>query len=297
MTMDDLIDRYLTFITVEKRLSKNTLDAYSRDLRRFANYLEKKGFKKFGLINEVTILSYIIHLNELGISSRSVARNIVTLRRLFGFLVHEKEISLDPMSNLESPMIFKRLPNVLSIDDIEAMIAKPDCKTHLGLRDFALIQLFYSSGLRISEMSDLTIDRVNLTQGYCIPLGKGSKERLVPIGRPAVDAIKEYLEHSRPLLARKRFCDGLFLSQLGKGISRKRLWEIIKGYAKEAGIKVNVTPHMLRHSFATHMLERGADLRSIQTMLGHADISTTEIYTHVSKTHLKELYKKFHPRS
>ncbi len=188
-------------------------------------------------------------------------------------------------------------PKFLSIEQVDLMLRQPDVKTTLGVRDHAILELFYASGLRISEMSGLTTDRINLQQGYCMPFGKGSKERVVPMGGEAIAAISMYLEEGRGKLAHGKLADELFLSRRGGRISRQRLWEIIKFYARKAGIKINVTPHMLRHSFATHLIERGADLRVVQTMLGHADIATTQIYTHVSRKHLQDLYKKFHPRA
>lgn len=295
--ISDRIDLYLTYLRVEKQLAANTLDAYGHDLRRFADFLSSKKITNAANVEESDILSYLIKLHEAKLTSRSTTRNLVVLRQFFLHLVREKEIEKDPTAQIEFPARWKKLPHFLSLDQVDLLLAAPDRRTTLGIRDHAIIQLFYASGLRISEMSTLTTDRINLEHGFVRPIGKGSKERVVPMGRQAIDAITEYLNDARPKLSGKKICDRFFLSMRGTGISRPRLWEIIKACAKKAGIKINVTPHMLRHSFATHLIERGADLRIVQSMLGHADISTTQIYTHVSQTHLKGLYKKFHPRA
>lgn len=295
-SIEQTLDKYIAYLKTEKGLAVNSIGAYSRDLTEFVDFLKQKNIDRADKIEEQDILAYLLHLNERKLGSRSITRNLVTLRGLFRFLLMEKEIGADPISKVEFPARWHKLPHVLSVEQVDDLLSQPDKRTVLGLRDYAILQLFYASGLRISELSSLTIDRINLQQGFCIPLGKGNKERIVPIGRVAIDALGKYLEDSHPKLASKKICDRLFLSQWGRGISRPRLWEIIKGYAKTSGIKINVTPHMLRHSFATHMIERGADLRTVQTMLGHADISTTQIYTHVSRKHISELYKKFHPR-
>jgi len=295
--IDENIDFYLNHLKVERQLAKNSVEAYGHDLRRLSEFLVKKGKSDISKVDESSILSFLVLLHEEGLTSRSVTRALVVLRGFFGFLFREKRIGKNPTEQIEFPGRWKKLPHFLSIQQVDDLLAQPDRRTVLGIRDHAILQLFYASGLRISEMCGLTTDRINLQQGYCLPLGKGSKERVVPIGGEAIAAITEYLNESRSKLAGKHLTDGFFLSRRGRNISRQRLWEIIKGYAKSSGIRINVTPHMLRHSFATHLIERGADLRVIQVMLGHADISTTQIYTHVSRKHLKELHKKFHPRA
>lgn len=291
------IDEYLTNLKIEKHLSLNTLDAYGRDIGRFADFLASKNITALANVKGPDILAYLVKLHGMKLGSRSITRNLVTLRGLFKFFAREKRIKDDPTAKIEFPARWFKLPHFLSPEEVDSLLAQPDKSTILGMRDHAILELFYASGLRISEISMLTTDRVNLQQGFCRPIGKGSKERVVPIGSSAINAITEYLNESRPSLAEKRVTERLFISRKGFGISRPRLWEIIKAYAKKAGIKINVTPHMLRHSFATHLIERGADIRIVQAMLGHADISTTQIYTHVSRAHLMELYKKFHPRA
>ncbi len=294
--IDQHIDSYLTHLRVERQLSANTLEAYARDLRRFAAYAVGKGKGETGAVREEDVLAFLVTLHEAHLSSRSVTRTLVTLRGFFSHLTRERILKKDPTAQIEFPGRWKKLPHVLNIQQVDELLAAPDRRTVLGMRDHAILQLFYASGLRISEMSGLTTDRINLQQGFCRPLGKGNKERVVPVGRVAIEAINEYLAESRPQLACKRITDDLFLSQRGTGISRQRLWDLIKGYARRAGIVINVTPHMLRHSFATHLIEGGADLRVVQAMLGHADVATTQIYTHVSQAHLQKLYKQFHPR-
>jgi len=296
-SIDACIDRYLTHLRVERQLAANTLEAYGHDLRAFAQHVTSRGTEEASRVEERDVLSFLISLHEGKLTSRSVTRYLVAIRGLFTFLLKEKFIAKDPVSKVEFPAKWKKLPHFLTLEQVDDLLAAPRRDDVLGIRDHAIIQLFYASGLRISEMSDLTTDRINLQQGYVMPMGKGSKERVVPMGSSAIDALSEYLKESRPALSGKRVTDRLFLSRLGGGISRQRLWEIIKACARKAGIKINVTPHMLRHSFATHLIERGADLRIVQTMLGHADVSTTQIYTHVSRRHVQELYRKFHPRA
>ena len=297
LNLDYYIDRYLTHLKVERHLSINTLGSYAHDLKRFANFVTAKDVDDPRLIKEEHLLSFLVLLHKEKIGSRSVARYLSALRGLFRFLVNEKVLSDNPVAKVESPARWQKLPKFLTLEEVDSLIAQPDKKTALGLRDHAIIQLMYASGLRISEISTLTMERINLQQGYVIILGKGSKERVVPIGKTALAALDEYFKDSRPTLLNRRINDHVFISHRGAKISRQRLWEIIKAAARRAGIKINVTPHMLRHSFATHLLERGADLRSVQTMLGHTDIATTQIYTHVSSKHLKDIYRKFHPRA
>ncbi len=295
--IDRHIDDYLTYIKVEKHLSPNTLEAYARDLRRLSHFLMGRSLSDIQKIEESDILEFLISLHNADMTSRSVTRTLVTIRGFFSRLTIEKKITANPSAKIEFPAKWKKLPHVLTIAQVDALLDQPDRRTILGVRDNAILQLFYASGLRISEIATMEVDRINLQQGFCLPFGKGSKERVVPMGKSAIEAITEYLDMARGRLGKKFICDKLFLSRLGKGLSRQRLWGMIKTYAKSAGISINVTPHMLRHSFATHLIENGAELRFVQVMLGHADISTTQIYTHVSRAHLKSLYDKFHPRA
>jgi len=297
MNLDRSIDRFITHIRVERQLSPNTIEAYSRDLRFLNESLAKQGVKETEKVEERHILQFLMERGKQKISSRSAARTLVAIRRFFHFMIETKSITKDPTAQIESPSKWHKLPHVLTIEQVDNLLAQPDRSKPLGMRDHAILQLFYASGLRISEMATITLNQVNLQKGFVIPYGKGSKERAVPVGSVAITAITDYMDNARPALAKGFQSDCLFISRQGKGLTRQRLWMIVKRMARAAGITVNVTPHMLRHSFATHMLERGADLRSVQTMLGHAHISTTQIYTHVSTKHLKELYRKFHPRA
>ena len=278
-------------------MSAKTVEAYAHDLKCFSGFALKNGASAPDAIAEQHVLSFLVFLHREKIGSRSVARYLAALRGFFRYLVMGKEIQKNPAAQIESPARWQKLPKFLTLADVDSLLAQPDKNCELGLRDHAIIQLMYASGLRISELANLTLERLNLQQGFVIIMGKGSKERLVPVGKFALDALNEYLNLARPRLMNGKIDDHVFVSHRGEGLSRPRLWEIIKAAAKRSGIKTNVTPHMLRHSFATHLLERGADLRIVQTMLGHSDISTTQIYTHVTTKHLQDLYRKFHPRA
>ncbi len=297
MSLDQHIDRFIMHIRVERQLAKNTIEAYARDLRGLTASLERQKVTDVARVEEAHILQFLMEMGKRKLSSRSTARTLVAVRRFFRFLKDEKAIVKDPTDQIEAPGKWHKLPHVLTLAQVDDLLAQPDRKTNLGMRDHAILQLFYASGLRISEMAELTTHQINLQQGFVLPMGKGSKERVVPMGSSAMEAITHYLDHARPELGKGSSSTRLFISRRGEGLTRQRLWGIVKGMARKAGIAVNVTPHMLRHSFATHLLERGADLRSVQSMLGHADISTTQIYTHVTTKHMKDLYKKFHPRA
>lgn len=295
--IDKFIDLFILNLRVERGLSKNTLEAYGHDLRRFSEHLNALSIETVSSVAESDILSFLVRLYDDMLNSRTVTRYLVVLRGFFTFLLHEKKIAASPIEKIEFPGRAKKLPRVLGIEEIDALLAAPDLNTPIGVRDYAILQLFYASGLRISEISELTLGRIHFEQGFCRPIGKGNKERIVPVGREALAAIRKYIDEARGKFSHGKLIDAIFLSQFGKAISRKRIWEIIKECARIAGIRINVTPHMLRHSFATHLIERGADLRVVQEMLGHADVSTTQIYTHVSRAHLRGLYDKYHPRS
>ncbi len=291
------IEHYLVHLRVERRLAENTVIAYSYDLQNLASYFSLNKIQKVSLVVEADLLGFLVEMHKVGLSTRSVARVLTAIRGFFNFLVQEKKLTANPSEKIEMPAKLTKLPHLLSLAEVELLLDAPNKQTSLGQRDFAILQLFYASGLRISELANLTIDHTNLQAGVVRPRGKGDKERLVPIGKSALEALNEYIADIRPQLLKSASCDRLFLSRQGKGLSRQRLWMIIKACAKACNIRQNVTPHMLRHSFATHMLENGADLRTVQTMLGHADIATTQIYTHISTGHLKDLHKKFHPRA
>jgi integrase/recombinase XerD len=296
------IDSYIDYIRVEKGLSLNTVAAYSRDLGQMVDFFDSKNVKEIKTVKEPHILAFLVNLHKNGVESRSVARHLVSVRGFFKFLRRENKIDHDPTAQVEFPKKWQRLPEVMTLDEIDRLLAIPNSKNNFGYRNFAILHLMYSSGLRASEIVNLSLNQLNLgttdyDQTFLVTIGKGSKERIVPIGHVALLVLKEYIQFIRPKLSKPGSSDRLFLSRFGKGLSRQQLWSIIKALVAKTGIKRDITPHTLRHSFATHLIERGADLRSVQTMLGHADISSTQIYTHMNATHLKELYKKFHPRA
>lgn len=296
------IDEYLNFIQVEKGLSGHTVSAYAHDLAVLAEFFENKKIADLKSVQEPHILAFLIFLHKGGMESRSVARHLTTIRCFFKFLRREKKIFFDPTAKIEFPKRWHRLPDVLPLEDVDRLLSAPDLKNNLGFRDHAILQLMYASGLRVSEvvglsLNQLTLGTTDFDLTYLMTMGKGSKERIVPVGKVACAVLKEYIENVRPLIAKPTSPDKLFLSRFARGMSRQQVWNIIQRLAQKAHINLHITPHTLRHSFATHLVEHGADLRSVQTMLGHSDISSTQIYTHVSITHLKELYKKFHPRA
>lgn len=294
--MDHFIDRFLNYLAVERGLSANTLAAYSSDLQEIKGFLATRGIAGWDELTRDHISSY---LQTLGgrLSERSKARRIAALRSFFKHLQLVGAIRQNPAARISFPKAGMSLPKVLSGIEVEALLQQPDSAHPLGERDKAILELLYASGLRVSELTDLQLRQLHLDPGYLVVLGKGGKERLVPLGEWAVDALKVYLENGRRRLLRGGSRQEIFLNHRGKKLSRQGVWKIIKHHALSAGVRQNITPHMLRHSFATHLLENGADLRSLQTMLGHADISTTQIYTHVARTRLKEIHEKFHPRA
>lgn len=293
--MDDLPKRFLEFLTVEKGLSKNTISSYSRDLRNYISFLEREGLEPKKVLRK-NLTGYLGELRDKGLVPSSIARNLSTIRRFHRFLISEGLSDIDPTENLETPKGFLRLPKTLTSDEIESLLRKPDPRDPLGLRDRAMLELLYATGMRVSELVSVKLKDINLEVGYIITFGKGSKERVIPIHDSAVSLIKDYLKEARNKLLKKRDSPYLFIGKRGRPITRERFWQIIKGYALETGIKRKVSPHVLRHSFASHLLEHGADLRSVQVMLGHSDISTTQIYTHVTSERLKRIHKEFHPR-
>lgn len=290
------MDQYQTFLVMEKGLSKKTIEAYSTDLMRFGLFLEKKKTARVFDIDTGLILAYLIHLRDRGLSARSRARHLVSLRGFFKFLTNEKIIEKNPAQQVDLPKTGLHLPDVLTVADIEALIDAPDRNKPEGLRDAAMLELLYGAGLRVSELIRLAMTGINLEAGFVRVLGKGSKERVVPVGRLALSAIRDYFDRSRPLLLKNRSSAYLFVTRRGSAMTRQSFWNLVGRYGRLAKLKKKITPHSLRHSFATHLLEGGADLRAVQMMLGHADISTTQIYTHVAHRQLVEAHKKFHPR-
>ena len=291
---------FLNYIRVERGLSVNTLDAYGSDLFKFTGFLTQR---KLGLtkVQRDDVVDFLSSLYRRGLDSRSVARHLVTVRSFFKFLVIDGVLQNDPTTNLESPKIRQTLPSFLSVKEVEKLLALPDLNTPLGLRDRALLDVLYSCGLRVTELISLRADNIDFELGCIRCIGKGDKERLVPIGRKALDSVVKYIKDARPALLRSRrrakLSNAIFLNRQGGQLGRVGVWKILAAYGRALGLRKKLTPHKLRHSFATHLLERGADLRSVQMMLGHSDISTTQIYTHVMEDRLKTVYKAHHPRA
>lgn len=292
---DTYLPIYIDYLTVEKGLAKNSLSAYATDLRRFGNHLAEKELE-LERVERIDIVRYFQKLRGAGISSRSVARALAAIRGMFRFLVAERHLKHDPTENLENPKLWTTLPKSLQPSEVEALLRAPDRTTAEGLRDAAMLELLYATGLRVSELIHVKIEDVVMDAGFLRTFGKGSKERIVPFGDAARDAIVMYIERGRSEFV-KQPDPHLFLSNRGRAMSRQSFWMKIVRYARLAGISTHISPHVLRHSFATHLLENGADLRSVQMMLGHSDISTTQIYTHVSRARLQRMYEQYHPRA
>ena len=294
--LEAAIERFLRHLQIERGLSSNTLAAYGRDLRKFAAFA---AHRKISLeqVDRDAVLDFLSSLYRQKLSSRSVARHLVTLRVFFRFAVGESLLGEDPTLNLESPRMWKTLPTFLSLEQVESLLAQPDTSTPLGQRDAAMLEVLYSTGLRVSELVGLRLAEIDQAMGCLRCVGKGNKERLVPLGRRALDALRLYSRSGREELKRGRASPYVFLNIRGLKMSRVGFWKILKAYGRRAGLPPRLSPHKLRHSFATHLLERGADLRSVQVMLGHADISTTQIYTHVTQERLRQIYRLHHPRA
>ncbi len=289
---EELVGRFLNYLAVEKGLAKNTLDSYERDLQKYVLFMQAKEPDE---ITSSDVISFMAHLSSEGLSAPSSARSLAAIRGFHKYLVTDGLAHADPTVNIETPKGWKRLPKTLSSAEVDALLAQPDRAAPIGIRDKAMLELLYATGLRVSELVGLGISDINLERGFLIVMGKGSKERAVPMGEAAVAAVEEYLA-ARPLLLNGRDARELFISSKRRGITRQMFWQRIKFYAAKAGIKTGISPHTLRHSFATHLLDNGADLRAVQAMLGHSDISTTQIYTHVSRERLKKIHEKYHPR-
>jgi len=296
--MKRLLEEFISYLSIERGLSKNTISSYRTDLAHFIGYLETKGVNDVDRVTRQDIMNYLLTLKDRGISSNSISRALVAIKMFYRFLIQERLAKDDVAGVLESPRLVRPLPNVLGMADVDKLLSAPDLRDWMGMRDKAALELMYATGMRVSELVELTMEGLNLDVGFIKCRGKGDKERIVPIGRAAKGAIERYAEKVRPTLQKKGGTDPhLFLSRLGKKVSRVSFWKMIKRNTKLARIKKDITPHTLRHSFATHLLERGADLRVVQEMLGHADISTTQIYTHINKERLKSIHRQFHPRA
>ena len=283
-------------MSIEKGLSQNTIESYGRDLFKFEEYLKSHGIEKPKEVKKNNISKYLYFLKDKDLAASSISRNLVAVKMFFRFLVTEHVLKEDAAGLLESPRLTQSLPDVMDVGEVTSILEAPNKRDTLGVRDTAALELMYATGMRVSELVGLVLNNLNMDVGFIRCSGKGGKERIIPVGRKAKIALEKYIEKSRPKLLKNSPDKHIFISRLGKKISRQSFWKMIKKYTKLAGIKKDISPHTLRHSFATHLLEKGADLRSVQEMLGHADISTTQIYTHINKARLKGIHRKFHPR-
>jgi len=294
--MEQHLDQFLHYLIVEKGLSKNTIEAYSLDLTRFLDHLRARGIRELRDIGKFDVRGFLLSLKKKNLSTKSIGRDLSAIRSFFKFLIQEGILETNPIEDLESPKMAKKIPEILSLNEIERILEQPNLQTPLGIRDRAMLEMLYATGMRVSELTRLPAHQVNLEGGYVLLYGKGSKERIVPLGSEAMNWINLYLSTARGTLAKAKESPFLFINRSGRGMTRQGFWKNLKNYARRAGLRKRITPHLLRHSFASHLLERGADLRSVQMMLGHVDISTTQIYTHVTGERLKKVHKQYHPR-
>lgn len=294
--MRDLVNQYVNHLLIEKGAAGNTLEAYGRDLKRYVVFLEQRGLKDLCSVVPETVIEFLVQIKGEGLSANSMNRLLAALRGFYKYLLQEKVVEESPLANIELAKVWMRLPDTVSREEMTLILSQPGDQTPAALRDTAMLELLYATGLRVSELISLTMNSINWQVGFLIVMGKGSKERVVPVGKTAYDAVRRYVDEARPKLLKSKSTDVLFLNRFGGAFSRQGLWKIIIHYAHKAGLKKNIHPHTFRHSFASHLLEGGADLRAVQVMLGHADISTTQIYTHVTKDRLKEIHRKYHPR-
>jgi integrase/recombinase XerD len=295
--MKDLLENFLEYLSVERGLAKNTIAAYNRDLKSYIFYLRTKNITNIEHTNRTTIVSYLLIMQKKGKASSSISRACAAIKSFYQFLFKERIIDEDPTINLDSPKLEHRLPKVLTVEEVEKLLCQPDMSNPLGMRDKSMLELLYATGMRVSELISIAVEDVNLEMGFLRCTGKGSKERIVPVGTIAVEYLEHYITNARKTILNGKKSNILFLNRQGNNMTRQGFWKIIKKYSRQAGVNKQITPHTLRHSFATHLLENGADLRAVQEMLGHADISTTQIYTHITRNKIKEVYDKTHPRA
>lgn len=295
-TIEQLVDQCLNYLLVEKGLAAKTIEAYAGDLRAFLDFLKAQHIEHIDEADTAALLKYVIDLRQNGRGPRTRARHLVALRGFYSFLVQAGQLPKNIAKMVDLPKSGLKLPEVLDVAEVAQLLATPDRKKPKGLRDAAMLELIYAAGLRVSELIGLTISAVNLEAGFVRVTGKGNKERIVPMGRKAMDCLHAYLKESRPVMVKGLASRYLFVARAGKPMTRQGFWKLLRSYATQAGIAKRLTPHSLRHSFASHLLEGGADLRAVQVMLGHVDIATTQIYTHVAQKRLIEIHRQFHPR-
>lgn len=295
--MEIIIEEYLKFIQIEKGLSENTIGAYRRDLKKYQLYMQEQKIAHIDFIDRQTIQECLGSLIDQGASAKSIARFISTIRSFHQFALREKYAAKDPTVLIETPKYEKKLPDVLDVEEVIQLLETPDLTKNNGYRDRTILELLYATGMRVTELIQIEIDDVNLIMGFVKVFGKGNKERIIPLGDTVIEYLDTYINTVRPQLLKKTVTNVLFLNLHGRPLTRQGIWKLIKQYGLRANITITLTPHTLRHSFATHLLENGADLRAVQEMLGHSDISTTQLYTHVSKTQIRQMYNQFHPRA
>jgi integrase/recombinase XerD len=292
--MEKVISDFIGELKLEKRLSENTLESYNRDIKQYLNYLKENDID-FKTVKKSTIISYVLYLQKQGKATTSISRNLASLRSFYRVLTKNKVVQNNPTIDLESPKIEKKMPQIMTIEEVEKLLSLPSNKDNKGIRDKAMLEVLYATGIRVTELINLNLEDINLNLGYikCT----GTKERIVPVGKMALISLEVYINKGRPNLVKSSDVNALFLNFHGERMTRQGFWKIIKYYASLAGISRDITPYTLRHSFATHLLENGADIKSVQQMLGHSDISTTQIYTDMIKTRISDVYKKYHPRA
>ncbi len=298
LQVEKIIQAFIHYLSAERGLANNTLASYQMDLNQYIAYLKSQGITALNETNKNNILGFLMQLQKNGRAPATISRRLAAIKSLYRFMHNENMIVSDPTANLESPRLNHRLPQVLTFEEVEILLNQPQLAYPAGQRDKAMLELLYATGIRVSELVSLNLEDVNLEMGFIRCFGKGSKERIVPLGSVAVKYVENYLESSRQKLTKnKKEERALFVNQHGRRLTRQGFWKIIKKYARQGKIGKPITPHTLRHSFATHLLENGADLRSVQEMLGHADITTTQIYTHLTKSRIKDVYSQTHPRA
>lgn len=295
--MRELLTKYFNYFLIERGIAQNTLESYGRDLRRFVSFVEeKRKVTDIKDVNPESVVEYLKHIRNEGLASNSMNRALAALRGFYKYLLREKIINENPLANIELAKVWMKLPDTISKEEMKTILAQPGDQTITAIRNTAMLELLYATGIRVSELINLTMNSVNWQVGFLVVMGKGSKERIVPVGKIAYDCTRRYVDEARPQLMQKKSTDVLFLNRFGKKFTRQGFWKIVVGYARQTGLQKKVYPHTFRHSFASHLLEGGADLRTVQVMLGHSDISTTQIYTHVTREKLREIHHKYHPR-
>ncbi len=291
-----MVSTFLNYLSVERGLSNNTIIAYKEDLGAYTDFLSSHSIDVLTKATKNDVVDFMLWQKDRGHSPNSIARRLAAIRMFHRFLVRERIVRVDPTGLIDSPKLWKKIPETLSLNEVDALLNQPNSRDKQGIRDKAILETLYATGMRVSEAVNLKVDNLNFDIGFLRCIGKGNKERVIPLGKKAIGSIKKYQELARPKFLKGKESEFLFVSRFGKKISRQSFWKILKKYSRQAKIKKPIRPHILRHSFATHLLERGADLRSVQEMLGHANISTTQIYTHINKERLKAIHRMFHPR-